>query len=115
MSLSALLDRLQGVRPAGAAKWMAKCPAHEDRRPSLALRELTDGRILLHCFAGCETDDVLAAVGLEFRDLMPECLGEFKPERRGFTATDALRALSSEAAFRHAELPHIPNWIFAYA
>jgi hypothetical protein len=56
--------------------------------------------VLLHCFAGCETEAVLGAVGLSFRDVMPERIGEehsLPRERPAFTAADALRALSSEA------------------
>jgi hypothetical protein len=62
------LDRLQQVRPAGNDRWTALCPAHEDRSPSLSIRDTGD-KILIHCHAGCATDDVLAAVGLTFRDL----------------------------------------------
>ena len=60
------------ARPAGEGRWTAKCPAHEDRSPSLSIRETSDCRVLLHCFAGCETQDVLSAVGLTFSDLFPE-------------------------------------------
>lgn len=49
----------------------ARCPAHEDSTASLTLSEGRDGRVLLHCFAGCQTDDVLRALGLELRDLFP--------------------------------------------
>lgn len=49
----------------------AYCPVHGDNRPSLSLGVGRDGRLLLHCFAGCEPDEVLAAVGLSFRDLIP--------------------------------------------
>jgi hypothetical protein len=45
------------------------CPAHEDRSPSLSVREGDDGRVLVHCFAGCATHDVIAAVGLRWTDL----------------------------------------------
>lgn len=48
---------------------MAKCPAHADGKPSLSLNATRDGLVLMHCFAGCTTEDVLAAVGLELRDL----------------------------------------------
>lgn len=80
-----LLSRLDKVRSNGDRKWMALCPAHDDGSPSLSLRELEDGRLLLHCFAGCGAADVLAAVGMELRDLYPERLGELsgKPYRRG--------------------------------
>jgi DNA primase len=52
--------------------WQAQCPAHKDRVPSLSLRETDDGKVLLHCFSGCETQDVLGALGLTFRDLFPQ-------------------------------------------
>uniref|UniRef100_A0A7V4WMA6 Zinc finger CHC2-type domain-containing protein n=1 Tax=Candidatus Caldatribacterium saccharofermentans TaxID=1454753 RepID=A0A7V4WMA6_9BACT len=67
-----LLQLLNGVRQVGPGKWVARCPAHDDRRPSLSIAEGKDGRILLHCFAGCRTADVLQALGLTFRDLFPE-------------------------------------------
>jgi hypothetical protein len=50
---------------------MAACPAHEDRTPSLSIRELPDGCVLIHCHAGCGSADVLTAVGLAFADLYP--------------------------------------------
>lgn len=51
----------------GRGHWT--CPAHQDRAPSLSVREGADGRALVHCFAGCATADVLAALGLAMRDL----------------------------------------------
>ena len=67
MSVHQLLDRLEGVRKSGEDRWNARCPAHEDRSPSLSIRELPDGRILLKCFAGCETGNVLASAGMRSR------------------------------------------------
>ncbi|MCX7782566.1 MAG: hypothetical protein N2318_02860 [Meiothermus sp.] len=58
-----LLSRLEGVRPAGPGRWMALCPAHDDRNPSLSIL-LVESRVLLHCFAGCTPDSVLAALPL---------------------------------------------------
>lgn len=94
-----LLSRLDKVRQTGPGRWSACCPAHADKSPSLSIRELDDGRILVHCFTGCPTADVLAAVGLEFSDLYPERLPDLpgKPERRPFPASDVLRALNREA------------------
>jgi hypothetical protein len=63
-----LLDRLDGVRPKGPDSWMARCPAHDDRNPSLSV-SVKDGRVLVHCFAGCHPDAVLEAVGLTWKDL----------------------------------------------
>jgi putative DNA primase/helicase len=51
--------------------WKAKCPAHDDRQPSLSIHEGADGRVLLKCFAGCTTANILAAIGLTMRDLFP--------------------------------------------
>lgn len=58
---------------------MARCPAHPDRRPSLSLGQTDAGVVLLHCFAGCASDDVLRALGLEFADLFPD--GRFRSYR----------------------------------
>lgn len=49
--------------------WQAKCPAHDDRSPSLSISEGRDGRALLNCHAGCETPAILAALGLSMEDL----------------------------------------------
>jgi hypothetical protein len=49
--------------------WSAKCPAHDDRSPSLSIREGDGGRVLLRCFAGCSVDSILADLKLGRRDL----------------------------------------------
>jgi DNA primase len=66
-----LLERLDRVHQTGAKKWMACCPAHDDRNPSLSVSEGRDGRVLVHCFAGCSVDEVLRALQLTLRDLYP--------------------------------------------
>ncbi len=77
--LEKVLARLDKVKADGAGKWKACCPAHDDKEPSLGIREGSDGKVLLHCFAGCTATDIAAAIGLELRDLFP---GD-KPARRG--------------------------------
>ena len=72
MKIIDVLDRFQNVI-GSSGKWMALCPAHKDRSPSLAINE-TDDRLLLHCFAGCETKYVAAAVGLDMSDLFHQKL-----------------------------------------
>jgi hypothetical protein len=69
---------LQGVKKAGKG-WQAVCPAHPDKSPSLTIREGDDGRVLLHCFAGCVTADVVAAMGLTMADLFPPSKTPRKP------------------------------------
>jgi len=44
------------------AGYMACCPAHDDRTPSLAIRDGDDGRVLIHCHAGCSQERVIAAL-----------------------------------------------------
>lgn len=76
-----LLPRLDKVKPAGAGKWNARCPAHDDRDPSLSIAEADSGKVLLHCWAGCAARDILAAIGLELRHLFPS--DGAHPQRRG--------------------------------
>ncbi|MGH8291157.1 MAG: DNA primase [Steroidobacteraceae bacterium] len=74
MSAARLLDRLKCVKQRAPDRWLARCPAHPDRNPSLSVRELEDGRLLVHDFGGCQVSDVLQAVGLTFSDLFPKPL-----------------------------------------
>lgn len=66
-----LLDRLDRVRRVRSDSWVACCPAHADRSPSLSIRETRDGTLLLKCFAGCSVEAITHAVGLEVADLFP--------------------------------------------
>jgi len=100
MSAATLLDRLRGIRTTGPGRWLACCPAHEDRSPSLSIREMDDGRVLIHDFAGCDAESVLTAVGLEFRDLHPASDGathRARPIGSRIPAADALAAIDHEA------------------
>ena len=72
MKAEVFLSRLQNVRSEGQDRWKACCPAHDDGTPSLSIRALDDGRVLLHCFAGCAVEAILDAVGLQFGDLYPD-------------------------------------------
>lgn len=92
----ALLDRLELVRPAGTARWTARCPAHKDRDPSLSVAVNDAGMILVHCHAGCGAADVVGAVGLRLTDLYPEPLGHHYPS----TAPRGARDVWREAKYR---------------
>lgn len=59
------------ARRAGNGRWQAKCPAHDDRSPSLSIKEGEAGRVLLRCWAGCELSAVLKAAGLTVASLFP--------------------------------------------
>lgn len=72
--LDRVLSRLERPRRRGS-RWTAKCPAHEDRNPSLTIGLGEGGRVLLHCFVGCSLASILAALNLTPRDLFPEHRG----------------------------------------
>ena len=103
MSADTLLGRLDGVRQTGTGKWTAKCPAHDDGRASLSIKETEDGRTLVHCFAGCGAADVIGAVGLQFADLFPpretfDHDRRYSRQRPRFDALAALHAVAHEVA-----------------
>jgi hypothetical protein len=56
MELDAVLAKFERVKKNGKG-FSARCPSHEDRINSLSVKE-TDGKILIKCFAGCETQSV---------------------------------------------------------
>ena len=96
-----LLSRLDAVQQRGAGKWFARCPAHDDGRPSLSIQETSDGTVLLHCFAGCGAGDICAAVGLSLADLFVQRLpdhqsGRLRRHRAVLTARDVIDALDHE-------------------
>lgn len=68
--IDVVLDELPDARSAGRG-WKARCPAHDDRTPSLSVSETDDGTVLIKCWAGCTTGDVLDALDLDFSDLFP--------------------------------------------
>ena len=69
--LGFVLSLLEGVRKVGNG-WVALCPAHDDHNPSLSIGVGSDGRILLHCFAGCSIEEICSAMGIEVKDLFPQ-------------------------------------------
>lgn len=75
MSIDEFLGKLEGVTSDGKGGWMVCCPAHDDHNPSMHVNVGADGRILVKCYAGCKTEDIVAALGLKVRDLMPEKAG----------------------------------------
>ena len=97
-----LLCRLEAVQQRGAHKWLARCPAHNDNRPSLSVQECDDGTALVHCFANCGAADVVAAVGLSLGDLFIKRSFDADFERNRsrkpfFSARDVLLVLDRES------------------
>lgn len=71
MTLTDILSRLEGVKGRDG-KYMARCPNHGDSNPSLSVSLGSDNKILLKCFAGCPTEDIVGAMGLTMKDLFAD-------------------------------------------
>ncbi len=85
--LATVLERLSDAKRSGGG-WAASCPAHNDRNPSLSISERDDGQVLLYCHAGCFTEAVVGALGLQMGDLFP------RSQRNGYeqpTATWSIK------------------------
>jgi len=92
-----LLDQLECVRPVGRNGWRARCPAHKDQNPSLAISE-TD-KVLLYCHAGCSAYEIVSAIGLELSDLFERTADSYEVgrPRTPFNAMAVLACLASDA------------------
>ena len=109
IGIDALLSRLDHVQH-GTHGWRADCPNGHKTHGTLSLAQGDNGRLLLHCFAGCSTADVLGALGLALADVMPERLRDESPEGRR-TAQQRFRLASVTAAIgvieREARIVHL--------
>ena len=70
-----ILEKLESdglkVKETGNSQWKAQCPAHDDQKSSLSIKEADDGTILLKCFAGCEARKICDALGIPMSELFP--------------------------------------------
>jgi len=92
--LELLFSKLPGVKKSGSG-WSARCPAHDDRRASLSVSTGDDGRVLLHCHAGCDTAAIVAALGLGLADLFPAKPATPRANRRGRAYPSANKAVAA--------------------
>ncbi|MSR08856.1 MAG: DNA primase [Gammaproteobacteria bacterium] len=100
MTAEVLLSRLEKVRQTGRDTWVALCPAHDDTRPSLAIRGLSDGQVLLFCRSrDCAVEDIVAAVGLTMAVLFPDrpTSPYSRPQRHRWPPADLLRMAGRDA------------------
>jgi hypothetical protein len=100
MTAASIAEMLQG-RPAGRGKWKAKCPAHPDRHPSLAI---TQGRnaVLLKCWSrGCDVKDIVTALGLPISALFND--GGLAPVQRRKAKEELSRRESEDKLRRQAD------------
>lgn len=106
--LATVLDRLRarGLEPVTSGSgYSCRCPAHEDRSPSLSINVGDDGRVLLTCHAGCRFDAVLDTLGLRPTDLFPDDAGGsgHHPFPRPAPRTPARPAGKAKPTFPSAE------------
>ena len=75
MTVDEVLSRLSGVRQLRPGQWIARCPSHDDRNPSLSVSECDDGTILLNDFGGCTAfaRGAAARFGVASDRRMPGC------------------------------------------
>lgn len=105
MRVDDFLAHVNDVNASGSGGgWIARCPAHDDGRPSLAVKEGSEA-VLVKCWAGCSVDDVCRSLGLHVKNLFyddgqPRDGQEVRQRRmeRQQQATDAAAALASDAA-----------------
>lgn len=69
-----LLSRLSGygLKQVGNNKYLCCCPSHKDKSPSLTIKIQPGDKTLIHCFAGCQTEDILGSIDLTMSDLFPD-------------------------------------------
>jgi hypothetical protein len=68
----AFLGLLKDVKASGTDQWMARCPAHDDKNPSLSIGRGDNGQVLLKCFSGCSPESIVAAAHTTMSDLFVE-------------------------------------------
>ena len=108
IDINSFLAKLQKAHPAGKSEWTACCPAHKDTNQSLRIHLGADGEIWVKCFAGCNQEDVLSAMGLTWADVKPP-----RPRANkayGLTIDDyaVAKHLSPEFLRREAHLENAP-------
>jgi hypothetical protein len=100
VTIEAFVALLDGVKQTSRG-YVAPCPAHHDKSPSLHIAEGEGGKIILHDFAGCTSAEIVAAKGLKIADLFPDTQRDPAKIRREQAQREEKRA-AAEAA-RKAE------------
>lgn len=95
--IEAVLDRLANVKKIGEFRWQARCPAHDDRSPSLSVTEGSEGTVLIKCWAGCSIDSIVRAIGLNLSDLFPKSDKYERSNAPKYSAREVVKTLSMEA------------------
>lgn len=97
--LDNFVSRLKKLKRTGKDSWIACCPSHPDKSPSLAIREVETDKILVKCFAGCSIEEITGSIGLTLGDIMPDTAPDSfrKPYSVPFNPRDVLACLRTDA------------------
>lgn len=115
-----MCQKVAGLK-SNSSGWVAKCPAHEDLVASLSITESADGKVLLHCHAGCSTISVLSALGMTLGELFPEDPSKkAKPEPKiyqyhdidGKVSYEVCRFPPKDFRQRHRDPKNPSKWIW---
>jgi putative DNA primase/helicase len=101
-----LVERLHAKR--SGKGWIAKCPAHDDRKASLSIGEGSDGRALIRCHAGCDNTAVLTSLGMKPRDLFR--VTSHRQSDNGATSIAAFDWSKCVAAFTDKHIERFAEW-----
>ena len=95
MNFQEILSRLDGVRDCGNGGFIAKCPSHDDKSPSMTVK-LDGDRVLIHCFAGCEPTEIVHALGMHWTDFFEGSIPQERTKRHRWPASLLLTALAED-------------------
>jgi len=114
-----ILASLSDVKLTGNG-WIARCPAHDDRTPSLSVAEGDDHRILIRCHAGCTADAICSAMGISTGDLFPKASAPAPRAQQSLRASRSRRLYATRddairAAARGANGSIVAGWNYTAA
>jgi hypothetical protein len=112
LTAETFLSRCQKVKRTGPGRWICCCPAHEDKTPSMNVKELPDGKVLVICRAGCTNEEIIQAAGVHWTALFPapdNTTSEYRREAARFPAQEVLAALDFELEIARIGLADIIN------
>jgi hypothetical protein len=105
MTADELAGRLDRARRSSDGGYSALCPAHQDRSPSLTIRDGHRG-VLIKCWAGCDIAAIAAALGLRVTDLFHERSGQRPRPDRLSRPPDEWTTIWSQTLRRAVEQGH---------
>lgn len=106
--MHSILSHFNKVRATSkSGSYNCLCPAHDDSSASLSIKICEDGRVLIHCFAGCDIQNILGAVGLSLDDIVPQRIDLLKPIGKAYNPFAILKNMKDEALFVYMCANHI--------